>query len=191
MAGSHVAAQSPQNPRRRFSISHLSFGSSSSSIRWSQMAEIPSPGINNLPALFATNRQVRRETIPIWYSKNRFEFVVNDCDARLVYKFYQASPWQDRFSLGSKILLKLSGAPSWRNLLDWSRAVYQVETVSVGLKALEEDLAQRQPLVGIVSAAHQVCWESRVKRETWEQCEETLNNLRRVAVYADPLWLEG
>jgi len=143
------------------------------------------------PALFATNRQVRSETIPIWYGKNEFRFVVNQCDASLVQKFdQQAVPPEQRDSFGTKVVFTLENEPNWSNLREWCRAVYRGSTVNVMALELSEEIEEDQSWVSIVAAAHLVCRDASEKKESWTQCEKTLDRLRRVAVFADRRWLE-
>lgn len=149
---------------------------------------LPVTSETQLPALFATNRQIRQETMPIWFTKYDFDFSINNCDASVAIKFYQGTALKHYDTLGKQSYSMWSGRPSWKNVLYWSRAVFEGNMPGLRTMPLEEELDQAEPMASIVAAAHEVCLESRVK--SWKQCEQILSSLRRVAVFQDRQWLD-
>lgn len=53
----------------------------------------------------------------------------------------------------------------------------------------EEEMARGRSTMSVVAAAHETTRQSKQKGEGWRVCELSLENLRRVAVFADRRWL--
>lgn len=77
------------------------------------------------PSLLSTSRQVRSETIPVWYGKNKFRFSVINCDGILVHKFINSVSPLARGLLIGKLVFRFRGDPSWTNLKEWCRLAHR------------------------------------------------------------------
>ncbi len=135
-----------------------------------------------LPPLLAINRQVREETLNLFYLSNKFRAKIKDYDASLYLAWRKhLNTFNDRIGRND-IYFRTCGTPNFENLKEWCRAVWS------GVYAIKKKDNHNSPEHGIVDAAHRIAVASRDK--PWEKCETQLIGLRQVLGQVDRRWLD-
>ena len=73
------------------------------------------------PGLLEVNRQVRSETINIYYRENIFLFRFNNMNADNYIKWCMSSPTR----CNTRVEFKFAGTPNWDNLMRWLEASFR------------------------------------------------------------------
>ncbi|KAK3653364.1 hypothetical protein LTR56_004568 [Elasticomyces elasticus] len=136
------------------------------------------------PALLQVSRQIRKETLAMWYESNTFEIAVNDCNADLLHA------WDRKHhALGVKRLavLDITGIPNWGNLTRWCKAICGGECTYLRKDSSDSRLeCVIAAATGIAASCNKM---SESKESSWANCEDLLSNLRHVVAKLDPRWL--
>jgi hypothetical protein len=130
------------------------------------------------PALLQSCRQIRSETIEMWYKKNDFFMTITDCDAsRLV----ASSRHCVRVIGAVNIKERLHGKTNWCNLMDWCHDVHTDagDRYFLGPEISDEHKPTDFSSWVVVTSALRIT--RRNYSVSWNQCEETLRVLRRMA----------
>ncbi|KAK5737775.1 hypothetical protein LTR17_006423 [Elasticomyces elasticus] len=128
------------------------------------------------PALLQVSRQIRTETLAMWYESNSFEIAVNDCKTDL------SRAWdRTHHALGVKSPLSwtLRGSPTGAILPDGAGPY--ARTIALTYKRAPRILGSR------IAASCTKMSES--KESSWANCEDLLSNLRHVVAKLDSRWL--
>ena len=129
-----------------------------------------------------TSRQIRQEALPIFYSRNEFGIMVPDCDNTLLKAF---GFHLERLPYGMKaeevvLLIGSEGRCDWENLSKWCKDVWLDRCDSMQKSGNEGGKT------AVIEAAHAIVREQ--KFNSWEACEQALENLRYVAQRYDSDW---
>ncbi|KAK5678527.1 hypothetical protein LTS10_008971 [Elasticomyces elasticus] len=138
------------------------------------------------PALLQVSRQIRTETLAMWYESNTFEITVNDCKADLLHAWCRN---QHALGVTPPAVLDITGIPDWGNLARWwCKAICEDDC-----SALRKDSSDSR-LECVIAAATEIAAScntmSESKETSWAYCEDLLSNLRHVVAKLDPRWLE-
>ena len=69
------------------------------------------------PKLLEVNHQIRDEATEIYYNKNKFEIVLQNCDIDPVIGAYQS--WREQSADNAEPPIRLVGQPRWTNIQNW------------------------------------------------------------------------
>ena len=136
------------------------------------------------PALLAVCREVRKETIGIFYLSNSFHVRATNYDASLYFAWRRHLKTLSSRKLAAQIVLvNISGDPMWDNLQNWCKGVWS------GLREMttrgQQHISAKHQ---IVDAAHRIAVAARGK--PWVECEHQLEGLRMVLGQVDKRWLD-
>ncbi|KAF2163752.1 hypothetical protein M409DRAFT_25936 [Zasmidium cellare ATCC 36951] len=136
------------------------------------------------PGLLQTCRQIRSETIKVWYYRPSFKSVVVDCDARLLGKWTRhTAKYDNEEDSPVDWVIVLTGQPNWENLTEWCREVHSRRCVSVYPKTRDREYLHA------IYAALEIA--NNFRNAPWTQVEQTLNTLRHTLGCIDEGWLDG
>lgn len=147
-----------------------------------------------LPGLLSTCRQVRAETISIWFSEvNSFGFGIQDCDAGVMRKFWRRLKLLPQAN-GMPYFIGLKGSKDWASVMEWCHDVW--EQTAGHLPPQGEAPGDLMPPQGeeynefsaVVAGARDLARLHRGK--TWKECEKALLTLRKVVGIFEPAWLD-
>lgn len=131
------------------------------------------------PALLQTSRQMRGETLPMWYLRNSFYSKIRNCDALLNTRFH-THIW-DSGLVGVQVATRIHGrGRDWANLVKWCEYVWRHGRARV---LMDEDMDGDE---AVVAAAHDVA--ENYSGKPWAECEEALKTLHFVVSRLDRSW---
>jgi hypothetical protein len=136
-----------------------------------------------LPALLQSCRQIRSETIKMWYKKNKFLITITDCDAsRLV-----ASRRHCVMVIGAvNIDTRLRGLPDWDNLMEWCHNTHAGDSDNKNLRPGGGHGPMSFEAYLVVDTVLEIA--SKHSSLSWKQCKETLQALRGMAYSLNNGW---
>lgn len=132
-----------------------------------------------------TCRQIRHETLPIYYGENEFPIMVHDMDGKSLLPFN--TQLVERVLPGEKIyqrmtLMMMSGV-NWTNLKAWVKLLYDGVTVPFSGVVPLSTLAVGDRMRVILQALAMVEGLSDLP---WDRVEDALEIVRNVAAGYDP-----
>ncbi|KAK4895243.1 hypothetical protein LTR27_006586 [Elasticomyces elasticus] len=133
-----------------------------------------------IPALLQVSKQVRSETLAMWYKGNTFRFFITDCDGALVCAWHRHCIAIGFTAIDFNIIIR--GEPNWSNLMKWCKAVCEDDCVAVQGQPGDSSLAS------VVVSATSIAFRSNEFEGSWEDCEKVLLELRHMAVIQDEDW---
>lgn len=126
------------------------------------------------------SKQICQESMKMWYHVNRFSVRIVDLDARVFHR------WGQRIrdlGLGEKVYIRMGPSYNWRNLVEWCYAVWEDRDIE------PLNTSARIEILVVVEGALGIAYDYR--GSSWEQCENALENFRRVLSFYEPRWLDG
>ncbi|KAK5695989.1 hypothetical protein LTR97_008409 [Elasticomyces elasticus] len=137
------------------------------------------------PSLLQVSRQIRTETLAMWYESNTFEITVNDCKADLLHAWCRN---HHALGVSPPAVLDITGIPDWGNLATWCKAICEDDCSALRKDSLDSRLEC------VIAAATEIAAScnkmSKSKKTSWAYCEDLLSNLRHVVLKLDPRWLQ-
>ena len=140
-----------------------------------------------LPGLLSTCKQIREETINLYFTENKFEIELLDYNAEAVVpahqlhgKYYAPSPTTKQ-DISSLPPFKFLGVPNWQNFVGWCRVVHQQRMPGLGVQSDNTDETEIA-----IAAIHDVVINMSVR--PWEEVENVLEGFRKMMVMRDPAW---
>ncbi|KAK5739145.1 hypothetical protein LTR17_005446 [Elasticomyces elasticus] len=137
-----------------------------------------------LPSLHSTSRQVREETVPIWYRGNLFNHPITDCDTDLMTKWNKHCHALCLPEIKQEI--SVSGRPNWSNLVMWCKILCDHSDGGMMLPAHNEFSKLEQVISTTTIIAERFSYEDR----PWAECELVLNDMRPLLGLVDDEWLD-
>ncbi|KAK3641140.1 hypothetical protein LTR56_006862 [Elasticomyces elasticus] len=138
-----------------------------------------------VPALLQVCRQIRSDTLVMWYERNYFALTVMHCDADVLLRWGQHIRTTLLGSLERVVTsVDLRGKPNWSNLMRWCKIV----CANGGVWFLE--VPGNSKLAHVVKAATTMACRFRTNRRRWSECEEALEEFRLAVGRFDPRWLD-
>jgi len=140
------------------------------------------------PALMRINRQVRRETLPIYYGENPFYLMVHDLNARVLLPFTRRLityrlPTERLFN---RTTLFLTGTmTTWNSLKAWLQILHGGEAIPYPEDVGMSTLPVGDPMRVVLQAEEMM---ARLYYDEWEKVEDALEILRTVAAGYDQAW---
>ncbi|KAK5121087.1 hypothetical protein LTR85_005571 [Meristemomyces frigidus] len=133
------------------------------------------------PGLLQTCKQLRAETLPMWYyaKDNVFHAEIRDCDASLYNRFechVRAIGFDQDYGSTYRVIGK-----NWGNLVKWCEAVWCGESVAF---FMVDDMDDEE---AVVAAAHDIA--SRHSGRPWPECEAALHTLHFVVSKLKKGWV--
>ena len=134
------------------------------------------------PALLSTCRQIRCETLQLWYVANKFKIRIENCDTTLYEAYYRNAVVPQGNGIRRKwhVFVSLRGV-GWDNLVEWCRKVAE-NKLPKGRKGVDGTACW-----ALVIAATTIAYESRTLG--WATIERQLEVLRPLAGNLDQRWL--
>lgn len=135
------------------------------------------------PALTRTSRQVREETIRIWYFRNWFTIYVESCDSSVLVAFTKHI---ERYQEGREkvdFTQFADGECNWAGLMNWCKSVWAGEIPTMGEGQMPDEGYEMtiDAALGIAKACRGV---------DWMICEKALETYRPVAGVVDQDWFK-
>ncbi|KAK3641141.1 hypothetical protein LTR56_006863 [Elasticomyces elasticus] len=136
------------------------------------------------PALLQVSRQIRQETLAMWYESNTFEIAVNDCKTDLLRAWDRT---HHALGVKSPSVLDITGIPNWGNLTRWCKAICEDDCTH--LQKGSSDSRLECVIAAATGIAASCTKMSESKESSWAYCEELLGNLWHVAYRLDSRWV--
>lgn len=151
------------------------------------------------PALINTCRQIRSETIEMWYRGNRFRTDVVDCDGSLWRGFIRhvqkitypaiaghiaATDTAVRFSMQTQVSL-------WTNLKEHCYAAWLDGKIEMPLRDEDGPPVRNwvSRMLAVMACAQELAMNAGKYGIPWKVCEQQLRSLREVAGDTEARWL--
>lgn len=156
-------------------------------------------GINGIPepALLLTNKAIRREALPVFYSQNSIFLVVDSYSPAMplfVYKKQLSALAQYDCKIAVWQVMP-RGPARWRNLLAWLRLAHEQEYVGIPFTRLESPLGTGgykdwagDPLREWTVVAGLFQMVALLNSSEWDVVEETLGLMRYALVKFNAEW---
>ena len=136
------------------------------------------------PALLETSRQLRDEACDILYAQNQFTILIPDCNAWLFVRWLDMVGNDDEPpSRVPSVDVDTDGIPHWKNLMAWCKAGFDGN--ALGLLEAVEKYDEGDKMDAVIVTAHEYTADS----ATWEECEQKLLTLQKLAAVLDSRWL--
>ncbi|KAK5127464.1 hypothetical protein LTR85_006803 [Meristemomyces frigidus] len=132
------------------------------------------------PALLATCRQVRQESLNIYWKENNFEIEVRDYLAAFYARWCTKSKDKSDSKYNCTHTFTLLGRINWWNLKAWLRACYNKECRGLDADNANEEMAVAAHLFDIVESMSEKC--------SWYQVAEVLKKTVPVLQKQNPAW---
>ncbi|KAK3630330.1 hypothetical protein LTR56_017506 [Elasticomyces elasticus] len=154
-----------------------------------------------VPALLQVSRQVRHETLKIWFEGNGFYYTVRDCNAGVMVAWERHCRSLGLYEIKAELMMV--GKPNWANLRRWCKAIC-LEGVRGAcpegcLTACgEECLATRQSSSDdhqtearhtVIISATDIACQFFGKPSSWRNCRAVLKHLRAAVCAYDGDWI--
>jgi len=137
------------------------------------------------PNLLLTCRQIRSETLPIYYRENTFDIPINNMDGAGMIPFLcLLAKHNTAEEITHRAAILLGPGIHWENLKEWLKATYE-RRIAVTLRAPLADLPSGCPLHLVLRAHSMIVL---MAEQPWEVVEEALKLLRGVASGYDSAW---
>lgn len=133
------------------------------------------------PALLGVSRQVRRETIKIYYDENSFGYNVVDLAGAPGEPFFELVR-RYRSEGRKNFMTHRRGGRNWSNLLAWVKARFECQHFPPALAGSQSNHAGHR----VVHAAFDIAREMR--SQPWSNVEAVLEAFHRGVKAADPAW---
>ena len=145
------------------------------------------------PGLLSVSRQIREETIYLYYTENEFDLEVLDYSVEAVLpsysiqkKYFKPNKREPDAPLGISfkdvvIYFSLRRMPNWHNFMGWCAAKHRGEIF--GMCAAEDCNRRNDIVVASVFEAMEA-----MKTRSWAEVEGVLHSFRRLMVLLDPAW---
>ncbi|KAK3635234.1 hypothetical protein LTR56_014843 [Elasticomyces elasticus] len=139
------------------------------------------------PPLLEVCREVRSETVPMWYLSNTFHHTIKHCNGELFERWVMFC----NKHLGRKIsrsindLISLKGKPNWSALLKWCKVVCEEHNA----RCIERKAGQSR-LSTVVTAALDIARTCEASSVPWLACEKMLDHMRYALGRYDVRWTE-
>lgn len=153
------------------------------------------------PGLLCVNRQVREETIKIWYAENQFTVYVNNYDIDFWQTWYCKSKQRQESLCGNAQLVfcHVGSRPDWANLLRWLEHCYhdrcpapRKETQTDGARGASlrspSFLPKSRVPVYVASLILPTVYKLRDEGRTWTQVEGRMELVHNMLQVEDPIW---
>ncbi|KAK3617305.1 hypothetical protein LTR56_025373 [Elasticomyces elasticus] len=138
-----------------------------------------------IPDLLSVSRQVREETIAIWYG-NTFLHHITDCNADLMAAWCRHCRALQFCKVDDEI--HIQGEPNWDNLVKWCQAQVLCDPSGAGMGfAIDEDLSELEKVISTVTDVAS-CFQG--KGQPWAECKPILDAMRPLLGFQDDKWLE-
>lgn len=142
------------------------------------------------PPLLRTCKQIRRETVDIWYTENDFHIHIHDLDAAIsnawarhtVSLCVQRSVQKEGESLLTNVQWTCHHSCNWDNLMVWMKVVWAGEPTYY----MESPKADSTHTMAIVYGATRVAADNAA--HSWAKCAESLEGFRLVVGRFDHRW---
>ncbi|KAK5744422.1 hypothetical protein LTR17_002132 [Elasticomyces elasticus] len=143
-----------------------------------------------VPALLQVCRQIRTDTLAMWYERNTFCFTIMHCNPGLILRFDElimATELVNNTAVEMRSFVK--GKPNWGNLMKWCRAVYLQDALAL-VKDDGRDDGRTEKLTAVITAATTLARRFFHASGSWRKCEAALGDLRFAVGKYDPRWLD-
>ncbi|KAK5677110.1 hypothetical protein LTS10_010299 [Elasticomyces elasticus] len=137
-----------------------------------------------LPSLHSISRQVREETMTIWYHGNEFLHPVVDCKADLATAWNKHCRQLKIRNINDRMLIQ--GVPDWSNLMRWCQVLCDPSGVGMLLPA-DDDPNALEKVIAAANGVAQCFW---TERRPWVECELILMLMRPLLGFYDARWLK-
>ena len=140
------------------------------------------------PGLLIVSKQIREETVAMYYTENRFILVIVDFDGEAVTrpvevyrKCFTPTGTGAQAKQQGIIGIYTAGVPNWRNLVGWCKAIHRGS-----MPVLKERPGGGDRMNMSIAAIHKVVWGMRSR--PWEEVEEVFEGFRKIMVLLDQAW---
>ncbi|KAK5699275.1 hypothetical protein LTR17_023368 [Elasticomyces elasticus] len=141
----------------------------------------------NAPPLLQVCREVRNETVPMWYLGNTFHHTVKQCNGDLFERWvmYCNKHLDRKISRSINDLVSLKGKPNWSTLLKWCKVVCEEHDA----RSIERKSGQSR-LSTVVTAALDIAYTCEASSVPWLACKKMLDHMRYALGRYDVRWTE-
>ena len=134
-----------------------------------------------LPGALQVNKQVRSETLDIYYKENVFVWYIDQFNADALTQWCLSS-W-DRYFAQMSFALTVYRKVSWTNVLRWLRAYYDFEVIGITPPEWRPS-----PVINAVDRLFAAVESWRKQGLNWEAIEENLEMMHSVLAEVDENW---
>ncbi|KAK3653365.1 hypothetical protein LTR56_004569 [Elasticomyces elasticus] len=137
-----------------------------------------------MPALLQVCRQIRSDTLVMWYERNAFSITVMHCHADVLLRWVrhiEIAPLRGINKVPTLVFIR--GTPDWSNLMAWSKAVWVDGGVTF------DDLPGKRKLIQVINAATAMADRLGGNGRPWSECESALEDFRVAVGAYDSKWL--
>ncbi|KAK5692882.1 hypothetical protein LTR97_010358 [Elasticomyces elasticus] len=135
-----------------------------------------------LPALLQVCRQIRNETVGMYYNGNSFVIQTRGCKPGPCASWKQRLQAMGLRNVKTDIAIMLSSEPNWANLMQWCKAVHSGDAIGP-VQGYCHSSHDR-----FVAAAMDIARSYKGKPGTWDQCEALLKSLRYAIANYESKW---
>ncbi|KAK5699085.1 hypothetical protein LTR97_006734 [Elasticomyces elasticus] len=135
------------------------------------------------PSLLRASRQLREEGTSIYYSENKFRFVIQDMAGAKMVPFRRLQLRFSKVDRGVFSYIAYGGA-NWANLLAWLKAHHAHRRSAPSWYHRPED--ERYHDLVIVAAAFDIV--RMMRTENWNRIEPLLEILHKAVAASNPTW---
>ncbi|SMY19249.1 unnamed protein product [Zymoseptoria tritici ST99CH_1A5] len=137
------------------------------------------------PALLSTCRKIREETRDMWYRQNKFHTRIQDCDFRMVERWFVHAYRKEQPAPGkSNVRTPCIGEAHWKNLMSWCNYMFHADRD----RPFAGETMDPGTVFCIVATASRMVWKGKFK--DWKTCKEALEAvIRPLAGTINSEWL--
>ncbi|KAK4945834.1 hypothetical protein LTR10_014925 [Elasticomyces elasticus] len=155
-----------------------------------------------VPALLQVSRQVRHETLKIWFQGNGFYYTVRNCNASVMVAWERHCRSLGLFEIKAELMMV--GDPNWPNLRKWCKAICREGVRGACPEGCmtacgEECLATRHSSSNdfqtearhtVIISATDIACRFFGQPSAWKKCKAVLDHLQAAVCAYDGKWMK-